>query len=172
MISLKKVKKMAKQITSNMKIPIDVDQITKKYLPVYETSINSKIISIFQPKNSYTEEPDVEAIYLNTTKNKMLLRFAEAHSLCHYLFQQCNGIHVDISFLSSYHSNVLYPKEIEANNFAIELLMPSKIVFKYVDELLKENTRDFRTITNIFCREFLVEEDAVEFRLRTLGIKG
>ena len=59
---------------------------------------------------------------------------------------------------------------IEADNFAIELLMPSEKVEKIISDMSDNGFLD-KNIENVLSREFNVDIDTVEKKLKIMGIK-
>lgn len=99
-------------------------------------------------------------------------RFTIAHELGHLLLHQSDNFHVDerfpIDFRTEVSSLAVDPKEIEANQFAAELLMPIEFLAKDLKNLsLDIETED--AIKNLADR-YQVSLQALTIRLSRLGI--
>lgn len=102
-------------------------------------------------------------------------RFTIAHEIGHYClrhqFEPGEHVHVDRGHLitprNSRSSTGIDPKEIEANQFAACLLMPSKLLSRRIAELAVASLRDDHV--QRLAEEFRVSEQAMTIRLSTLG---
>lgn len=115
-------------------------------------------------------------IGVNTQTSRRRQRFTIAHELGHLLLHEGKQIIVDQAVLrvdlrnhvSSMGTDV---EEIEANTFAATLLMPERIVFPYVTDLIKTNgdiTRE--DLIAELARTFDVSAEAMGYRLINIGI--
>jgi Zn-dependent peptidase ImmA (M78 family) len=103
-------------------------------------------------------------------------RFTIAHEIGHYYlqhqFEEGEHVHVDrghyISQRGPKASDGTDIKEIEANQFAASLLMPSKFVHQKVKELGGGSLLDQHV--SQLAEEFQVSEQAMTIRLTTLGL--
>jgi Zn-dependent peptidase ImmA (M78 family) len=98
-------------------------------------------------------------------------RFTIAHELGHFLLHR-DTLHVDgLVRRDEMSSLAADAKEIEANAFAAELLMPRDLVLGRVVELLpKSGVADPARLVLQLARTFGVSEQAMEFRLANLGL--
>lgn len=87
--------------------------------------------------------------------------FTIAHELGHY-FNDFNNSTEKI-YAHREESNKFDKKEIEANNFASELLMPTELLKEFVNEIKKKYT-DYYLITNAIESGFGVSHAAAEYR--------
>lgn len=111
-------------------------------------------------------------IFINKNHHKHRQRFTICHELGHYLLHKPQGVHVDkdfvIAFRDAYSSSGEIVEEIDANQFAAELLMPKEAIelfFKkekisIVTDQVIENLSDF----------FEVSLQAATIRLTSLGM--
>jgi Zn-dependent peptidase ImmA (M78 family) len=115
-------------------------------------------------------------IGVNTQTSRRRQRFTIAHELGHLLLHKGKQIIVDQAVLrvdlrshvSSMGTDI---EEIEANTFAAALLMPERIVFPYVANLIQGNgdiTRE--DLIAELARKFDVSAEAMGYRLINIGI--
>jgi len=158
-------------------VPIDVEAIIKYIDIKYEIKPNFKKIKVTGSISVNNGEP---YIWVNPMKNttKERKRFTLAHELGHFMlhiaplndfstFQEIED--ENISFNRD--DNWDY-KEMEANNFAAQLLMPAKLVEEEV-RLLMDNNLNIKKedlITNL-ANKFTVSLQAMEYRLKKLGVQ-
>lgn len=99
-------------------------------------------------------------------------RFTIAHELGHLLLHRNEELHVDerfpIGFRSELSSKALDAAEIEANQFAAELLMPSTTLVEDVRTLATDI--DSETAISQLAQLYQVSEQAMTIRLSALGI--
>lgn len=98
-----------------------------------------------------------KTIYLNPLNSSLRNRFIAAHLLGHYVLHDGNFTEKSYNFTTK----VIDIKEMGANAFALELLMPSK----YVRKIVQKYT-NFEEICNIFQ----VSQLAMDIRLRQLKL--
>ncbi len=104
---------------------------------------------------------------INSAQPAKRIRWTEAHELAEYF------LHRETAYQSIYFS--LHSKDIlsekKVNNLAAEMLMPEFVVRKFFGEFeslgIEKNKQE--VITYLSSR-FFVSEEAVEFRLKSLGI--
>jgi Zn-dependent peptidase ImmA (M78 family) len=99
-------------------------------------------------------------------------RFTIAHELGHFLLHRNEELHVDerfpIGFRSELSSKALDAAEIEANQFAAELLMPSTLLIDHVRSL--SSIGDAETAVSQLAHLYEVSEQAMTIRLSALGL--
>lgn len=111
-------------------------------------------------------------IFVNSEQHSNRQRFTIAHELGHYLLHKQEQVHVDNDFTVVYRDSKSSTgedlHEIEANQFAAELLMPEKCVEQY----LAENKIKVITETTIaeMADFFGVSLQAMSIRLSVLGL--
>ena len=118
---------------------------------------------------------DVAAIAIQAKDPKNRQRFTIAHEIAHYYlrhqFEPGEHVHVDhghaITPRNSKSSAGVDLKEIEANQFAACLLMPSKMLQGRIRSLRAPQLRDSHV--TLLASEFGVSEQAMTIRLSTLG---
>jgi len=99
-------------------------------------------------------------------------RFTIAHELGHLVLQRDDLFHVDekfpVAFRSEDSSKAHSPFEVEANQFAAELLMPEKLLMRDVAKL--PLGLDVEEAIAELARRYEVSEQAMTIRLSALGV--
>lgn len=140
-------------------------------------TINKKLLD---QKGYSVVENDIINIYIDFTNPEKVNRFTLAHELAHIIFDYSrlvNGERIN----SNYMENELFhdQSEVRANQFAAELLMPSKSVIAEVDKMFEDERRsqgnDDVTLTTesvipTLVNLYNVSYSAVENRLKNLGM--
>lgn len=119
--------------------------------------------------NLFSGEPEISGTFkyvnnvpictINERHHKNRQRFTLAHELGHYVLQ--HGEKTDNKD-TLYRNGTTNPDEVEANAFAAELLMPSGVL-RYL--LVDKGVTDI----SLLASQFVVSEQAMEIRLRSLG---
>lgn len=157
-----KAKKVLRELDMNS-IPVNVAEIAQAHdIPIIEDELND-ISGIFEPKGS------AGIIYVNASHSDNRKRFSIAHELGHYFLSHCDGIHIDKIHRDDNSSSGMFPNEIEANNFAAELLMPRTHVEVEVEKLLNQGTVNKEEIIAALSGAFQVSRDAISNRFNSLG---
>lgn len=152
------------------KAPVDVEAVTEHLrLRLVYMDLGDDVSGLLISKGDST----VIAVQKSDPLNRQ--RFTIAHEIGHYClrhqFEQGEHVHVDRGHLitprNSRSSTGADPKEIEANQFAACLLMPSKLLSRYIEKLRTGSLRD--DDVEKLAREFGVSEQAMTIRLSTLG---
>ena len=150
--------------------PIDVDSIAEMLeLPVTREDLGPAVSGLLV--NNGTQA----YIYVQKNDAETRRRFTVAHEIGHYLlghqFRGGEHVHVDkgnfISQRGPRSSTSVDPMEIEANQFAASLLMPS--------QLLKQHAAGYGTTlldsdVSALADKFNVSEQAMTIRLSALGL--
>ena len=116
-------------------------------------------------------------VVVNSLHSQTRRRFTVAHELGHYVLhsRKKDGLPVfidktEVYFRSNAHDQENYDsiKEMEANAFAAEILMPKQLLKEYI----KENDLDISKKLGIqaLAQEFEVSQQAMEYRLRNTGL--
>ena len=152
------------------KPPIDVDQVAKRLgLKVVHLDLGDDVSGLLISKGDST----VIAVQKSDPPNRR--RFTVAHEIAHFhlkhQFKLGDHVHVDRGHLvtprNSRSSTGEDLKEIEANQFAACLLIPSKLLQERINSLKVKSLRDDQ-ITKL-AGEFTVSEQAMTIRLSSLG---
>ncbi len=106
-------------------------------------------------------------VLINSAQPERRIRWTEAHELAEYF------LHKETVYQSVYFS--LHTKDIlsekAVNNLAAEMLMPEFVLKKFFAEFASLGIeRSRQEIITYLSRRFFVSEEAVEFRLKSLGI--
>jgi len=115
---------------------------------------------------------DCVVIAVNPLHHLNRQRFTIAHELGHYFLHEGLEEHVDQNFRIAWRnadsSKAVNWREIEANRFAAELLMPSDLLKRDLDSL---RTIEKRTVA-LLAETYKVSPAAMKIRLTNLGITG
>jgi Zn-dependent peptidase ImmA (M78 family) len=154
-------------------IPIDIE----KLINFLDIKIENKPdFTKMKVLGSIRIENDEPIIWINKTANQLneRRRFTLAHELGHYMFH--------LAPLASWRNDETFidekigfnrddewdHREMEANGFAAQLLMPADIIKDRVNSCSKKNQPlDIEKISN----EFKVSKVAMKYRLKSLGIE-
>jgi Zn-dependent peptidase ImmA (M78 family) len=171
---MRKKEKMANELLDEFGIkkpPVPVEDIAKnKGVKLsYDTFDGNDDISglLFKDKDNII-------IGINSAHHINRQRFSIAHELGHLLLHDNNELFVDkairLNFRDSKSSTAVDLKEIDANAFAAELLMPKSFIENEIFKLMKKSpslTRD--KLIEKLAKIFQVSSQAMEFRLINLG---
>lgn len=148
------------------KPPVRIQHITRnlgikiRYEP-FESDISGVL---YRDKNT-------TIIGVNSLHHPNRQRFTIAHELGHFLLHEID-VHVDrgyrVVLRDSASSKATDTKEIEANHFAAELLMPERMLSRDVQEYLKdlEDEAGLQELASLYG----VSTQALAFRLAKLGL--
>jgi Zn-dependent peptidase ImmA (M78 family) len=118
-------------------------------------------------------EKDRTVIGVNSAHANVRQRFTIAHEIGH-LRMHNGAFFVDKAVRfnrNNISSQAIDHREIEANGFAAELLMPAPLVTNAVKKrLAKKANLHAASLVNELAQEFQVSNQAMEFRLTNLGI--
>jgi Zn-dependent peptidase ImmA (M78 family) len=111
-------------------------------------------------------------IGVNTQTSRLRQRFSIAHELGHLLLHEEQLIvsTVQVHLRSHVSSLGTDAQEIEANQFAAELLMPRKFVLDSVATQMSQKPLTRDELVHTLAREFDVSTDAMGYRLVNLGV--
>lgn len=112
-------------------------------------------------------------IGVNSSHPKTRQRFTIAHEIGHFVLNHEGQLFVDKMVMKrdGRSSQAIDIKEIDANGFAAEILMPETIVLESVSRL-HSNKPNYSTgdLIEELAEEFQVSPQAMEYRLTNLGI--
>lgn len=151
-----------------MERPIDVFKLCKKIgIDLFEQTFSedSDISAILVKKGADA------AIEINQNHSKTRQRFSVAHEIGHWRLHADND-KLDIAkgsldlkvFMRSENRS---PDEIEANEFAAELLMPEDLIQKEFYHLVESGEENF---ISELAKRYKVSESAIAFRLKKLNL--
>ncbi len=142
---------------------IDLKKIAKAWgVKIYFEFLDGDVAGILFVSNLKT------MIMVNASDLKVRQTFTIAHELGHYHLHKPSGVHVDTGFVMSRNTKSRLGEdiqEIEATQFAAELLMP--------EELLKKDVKEFTNALNDndidkLAKRYSVSEQAMTHRLISL----
>jgi Zn-dependent peptidase ImmA (M78 family) len=150
--------------------PIDVHDVAQLLgLRIVADNLGSDVSALL------VTEGNTSVIGVNKTHPRKRQRFSIAHEIGHHVmrhqFVAGEHVHVDRgSYISERGTRAaagIDPKEIEANQFAASMLMPTKLVREHVDRIgyLPLDENDVKKL----ARDFDVSEQAMTIRLSVLG---
>ena len=99
-------------------------------------------------------------ITINSTQHPKRQRFTLAHELAHYIMHR-DLIEAGVVDDTMYRSGLSNRYEVQANNRAAEIIMPTRLVRREAEKL-----GDLRSLAEMFD----VSEEAMRIRLNTLGM--
>ncbi len=158
------------QSSDSYKLPVDLKAVTK-YLSirVIEDNFDDDVSGLLVVKEGKA------AIGINKDHSKNRQRFTTAHEIGHFILHHDKGESEDIFvdkkwayFRDADSSKGIDYKEIEANNFAAELIMPADLTKEYIrkyDLDLFDDTTIYKLSTYL-----QVSEEALTIRLMKLGL--
>jgi Zn-dependent peptidase ImmA (M78 family) len=152
------------------KPPVDVERLARQAgLRVVEELLDSEISGMLYREGSRA------VILVNQSDVLVRKRFSIAHELGHYHLHEELSVFVDrrVRFRDSNSSQGTIKEEVEANNFAAELLMPEALVLQ---ETVRLRGRRFplsdEDLIEELAKVFQVSRQAMEVRLANLGELG
>jgi len=107
------------------------------------------------------KENETYTIFVNMNEPIYRQRFTIAHEIGHFILKHLEGEEISISFRDEHSKTGSDPKEVAANSFASELLMPREIV---------EHLFMMSGSVSSVAKEMGVSAMSAEFRLRKLGL--
>ena len=114
----------------------------------------------------------VVIIGVNSSHSIGRQRFTTAHELGHLILHKDENLHVDerspIGFRNEESSLATKDVEIEANQFAAELLMPAELLEKEIAALPDDIEAEDAVV--LLADRFQVSEQAMTIRLTSLGV--
>ncbi|MEO8009263.1 MAG: ImmA/IrrE family metallo-endopeptidase [Betaproteobacteria bacterium] len=165
--------RQAKRILTELgitEIPIPVEKIAEKLGAKlsYEPFEGQEDISgVLYRKDSHV------VIGINSTHVKARQRFSIAHEIGHLVMHK-GALFVDKTVRFNRDANsskAVDPREIQANQFAAELLMPEELVANEVSKRLKKKGKySQQLLVEELATTFGVSAQSMEFRLINLGI--
>lgn len=169
---MKKAEAIARAILQKFnvqKAPVPVEQIAKKLGAAlqFEPFDGDEDISAMLFRDGERTVIGVNAKHVRTRQ-----RFSIAHE-CGHLQLHKGKMYVDarVNFRDAVSSQAVDPEEIEANAFAAELLMPKFLVLAELKNAIdKHKSHDAEVLADALARTFEVSKQAMEFRLRNLGL--
>ena len=147
-------------------IPVDIEDAAKCLgLSIVEKELDDSVSGALIAQK--------KIILVNSLHHEHRKRFTIAHEIGHFLLHSSlkQNIFIDesLTFYRSKKSSFgVYVDEVDANNFAAELLMPEDYIKEYLDQN-KVDIFDSFSIENLAAK-FNVSQQAVAVRLQSLGL--
>ncbi len=167
---------LQKQTDFTITLPIDIKEIIK-YLSInYSTKPNFKKIKLDGMISIENNEPTIWSNPMKTSI-KERVRFTLAHELGHFMLHiaPTNDLStvraIEDEEISYYRDDNWDKTEMEANNFASQLLMPSTMITAKATKIVTENpnlskAEIIEELSNIFA----VSTTAMTYRLKSMGV--
>ena len=170
-MSASNITKNAKNFLAENKVftpPVDIESLASKQgvLIRYE-ELEDDISGLLIYKNKKA------IIVVNSNHHKNRRRFTISHELAHYILhtKECDDMFVDrkpfVMHRDKRASSGEYQKEIEANQWAAEILMPEDMIENDIDDL-EIDLFDEIEVSKL-AKKYQVSEQAFSFRLANLG---
>lgn len=172
-MSIQSARRQAELLVTTLGIteaPVNVEEVAKHLgLRVISMELEDDVSGLLITK------PEMSCIVIRKNDAVQRQRFSIAHEIGHFVlrhqFESGEHVHVDRGYRVSHRdqrsSSGTDAKEIEANQFAASLLMPSWIVMENIKSLSSDDLND-EHVTNL-ARKFRVSEQAMTIRLSVLG---
>ena len=152
---------------------IDVNYIAEMAgIDVTSEYMQDQSISGFLQKKTADGRP---IIVLNNTNSDVRQRFTIAHELGHYFLHSSQSTHVDdmytaelVMYRNQESSQATHLREIEANQFAAELLMPERMVLDNLQQL-RSDSKGMSEIVGELAAQYQVSETAMTIRLEKIA---
>ena len=150
--------------------PVDVVRIAQQYAGVVFKSLDEEVSGALIPLNAqqYT-------ILVNANQAPVRQRFTVAHELGHLILHAYTSPHADrvFRFRDAQSSQGVAAEEIQANQFASELLMPKSLLVKHLQamdalEFAPSDDSAFDRIILELSTIFEVSKQAMTIRLSSL----
>ena len=170
------LKYLGNQSDFSLKLPIDIEGIIKYLNIKLSKNPNFKKIKLDGMITIKNQEPE---IWINPMKTQFegRIRFTLAHELGHFMLHIApdNNLGKDISIEDnevSYNRDDNWDHiEMEANNFASQLLMPSSMITEETKKILQENPNLSKDeIVEKLASIFAVSNLAMKYRLKKMGV--
>jgi Zn-dependent peptidase ImmA (M78 family) len=146
------------------KPPVPVERIAEQYgldirLAPYEGDLSGALV-----------RTDKEAfIGVNSHHHPNRQRFTVAHELAHFFLHKGMRLHIDkniwVNWRDDESSKAVQWEEIQANQFAAELLMPTAFLMRDLNKIGRMNDH----LVQFLSRKYRVSSQAMDIRLNNLG---
>ena len=161
-----------------VRAPVPVEKIARKYAQVIREALPFDVSGMLVPLPPLKGEPRW-AIVVNANDPPVRQRFTIAHELGHLLIHKYSTTHADgryqVRFRNEKSATGSVREEIEANQFAAELLMPEKEVRRLAIRLqldVLDQSKDKEAVKKLTsaASKFQVSVQALSFRIANLGM--
>lgn len=151
--------------------PVDVDKVASNYAKVVTRPLDPEVSGVLAPAGTGW------LILVNASHSERRRRFSVAHELGHLILHGYTTPHADRAFLfrDARSSEGSALEEIQANQFAAELLMPRELVLKAARSHKLEHApdedsadEDLDKLIAQMAKQFKVSRQAMTIRLSSL----
>jgi len=172
--AVKAAQKLLDSLGEN-RLPVRIDEIAKKYAILQIEDISDEISGILVPRPAESGRKWI--IVVNKNHSIERRRFSMAHELGHLVLHEYKTPHADgvkkVRFRDADSSLGTDRDEIEANQFAAELLMPAKLLIPRLQQLGLGTWDDTAVKTSSsavqkLAADFRVSEQALVLRIGNL----
>jgi Zn-dependent peptidase ImmA (M78 family) len=168
--NIKLAKETATKLLQNHKLtsPVDLKKLVKLLDITVEKKSFTRNISGLIKRESKKEGKPIIVVNKNDVEKRQ--RFTIAHEIGHYLLHSNHFLFIDEKDLSSIHfrnkksSQAIDIKEIQANQFAAELLMPTNDVIVELKKKLKQDV-DILKIVKELSEHYEVSTTAMTIKV-------
>jgi Zn-dependent peptidase ImmA (M78 family) len=183
MVAISRATKMAKQVLEEAKVksaPVQIDQIAKRHAHVVFKNLPPDVSGMLVPLAAETSKFRW-AIVVNQENAEVRQRFTIAHELGHLLLHRYTTPHADagykVRFRDQTSSTGSVEEEVEANQFAAELLMPEDLILSHLGKMgfdYAPADTENATVRKLIrmARKFEVSIQALSFRIANLAHSG
>lgn len=158
------VKKLLKQ-AQILRPPVSVEKIAEhlgldiRYAP-FEGDLSGALV----------RTKDESYIGVNSYHHSNRQRFTIAHEIAHFILHKGLRVHVDKEFWVNWRDDELSKavkwQEIQANQWAAELLMPTEFVLRDINKLKRLDKRAMQSLS----KRYKVSPKAMQIKLENLGL--
>jgi Zn-dependent peptidase ImmA (M78 family) len=156
-------------------------RITEPPVPVEQLARDAGAVISYQPFEAedisgllYRTEGSAPVIGVNSTNPKVRQRFTIGHELGHLALHHGHDLILErlvrLNFRDATSSTASDQEEIEANQFAAELLMPRELLQHSLTILLQGKPLSDLDVVRRLAKRFEVSQSAMEYRLTSLGM--
>jgi Zn-dependent peptidase ImmA (M78 family) len=148
------------------KAPVDVVKIASKLnIDIVQLAFSNDGVSGLLKLKSKSGSP-VIAVNKNHHENRQ--RFTIAHEIGHYLLHNVKEMHVDstaVYFRDEESTQATNMKEIQANQFAAELLMPKYMIINDLKKISFDDDKNIKSTIKNLAKNYKVSEQAMLIRI-------
>lgn len=156
-------------------------QVNEPPVPVEQLARDAGAVISYQPFEAedisgllYRAAGATPVIGVNSTNPKVRQRFTIGHELGHLALHPGQDLILErlvrLNFRNATSSTASDQEEIEANQFAAELLMPPELLRHSLTILLQGKPIPDLEVVRRLARRFEVSQSAMEYRLTSLGM--
>jgi Zn-dependent peptidase ImmA (M78 family) len=152
------------------KAPVNVERVAKRYADVMYKALDEEVSGALVPL-----EAGRYAILVNDSQAVVRQRFTIAHELGHLILHAYTAPHADrvFRFRDAQSSQGIAAEEIQANQFASELLMPKTLLLEHLQatdalEFAPNDDSAFDRLILELASKFEVSKQAMTIRLSSL----